>query len=158
MKPTKLRSLVLFALPAAITAFVVATLLVSRGQQAPVSPINLLITLAAIATVLLGLAIPIWRYRSSLKDSGKASKARRSVLCGEGFATCQGKFDCRRAVCWLACWSCAVSALWSSCRPGTCSCQHPWGVCKLCSDHCRHCDRADLSGFQRIQPLILIVR
>jgi cytochrome c oxidase assembly factor CtaG len=34
----------------------------------PVSPSNLLITLAAISAVLLVLSIPIWRYRSALKQ------------------------------------------------------------------------------------------
>ena len=74
MKPTKLRALILFAIPAAIAGFLLASLLVSRGQQVPVSPNNLLITLAAIATVLLGLAIPIWRYRTSLKEPNKRPK------------------------------------------------------------------------------------
>lgn len=74
MKPTKIRLLVLFSIPAAIIGFFLASLLVSRGQQVPVSPTNLLITLAAIATVLLGLAIPIWRYRTSLKEKDKRPK------------------------------------------------------------------------------------
>lgn len=74
MKPTKAISLVLISLPATAAGFFIAALLVSRGQQVPVSPINLLITLAAIATVLLGLSIPIWRYRTALKQAEKRPK------------------------------------------------------------------------------------
>lgn len=68
MKPTKLSKLVLISLPATIAAFFVASFMVGRGLQVPVSPANLLITLAAISAVLLALSIPIWRYRSALKQ------------------------------------------------------------------------------------------
>lgn len=68
MKPTKLSMLVLISLPATIAAFFVASFMVGRGLQVPVSPANLLITLAAISAVLLALSIPIWRYRSALKQ------------------------------------------------------------------------------------------
>jgi NADH:ubiquinone oxidoreductase subunit 5 (subunit L)/multisubunit Na+/H+ antiporter MnhA subunit len=69
MKPTKLSLLALISLPATIAAFFVASFMVGRGLQVPVSPTNLLITLAAISAVLLALSIPIWRYRSALKQS-----------------------------------------------------------------------------------------
>jgi hypothetical protein len=69
MKPTKLSLLLLVSLPTTIAAFFVASFMVGRGLQVPVSPINLLITLAAIAAVLLALSIPIWRYRNALKQS-----------------------------------------------------------------------------------------
>ena len=69
MKPTKLSLLLLISLPTTIAAFFVASFMVGRGLQVPVSPTNLLITLAAISLVLLGLAIPIWRYRTALKQS-----------------------------------------------------------------------------------------
>jgi hypothetical protein len=68
MKPTKLSLLLLISLPTTIAAFFVASFMVGRGLQVPVSPTNLLITLAAIAAVLLALSIPIWRYRSALKQ------------------------------------------------------------------------------------------
>ncbi|CAB4632606.1 unannotated protein [freshwater metagenome] len=70
MKPTKISFLLLIAASAALTGFFGATVLVGRGFQVPVSPANLLITLGAIATVLLGLSIPIWRYRNALKAAG----------------------------------------------------------------------------------------
>ncbi len=69
MKPTKLSLLLLISLPTTVAAFFAASFMVGRGLQVPVSPINLLITLAAIAAVLLALSIPIWRYRNALKQS-----------------------------------------------------------------------------------------
>lgn len=69
MKPTRLSLLVLISLPTTVAAFFVAAFLVGRGLAVPVSPTNLLITLIAISLVLLGLSIPIWRYRSALKQS-----------------------------------------------------------------------------------------
>lgn len=69
MKPTKLSLLLLISLPTTIASFFAASFMVGRGLQVPVSPINLLITLAAIAAVLLALSIPIWRYRNALKQS-----------------------------------------------------------------------------------------
>ena len=69
MKPTKLRFLFLLAIIFAVTGYFVAAFFVSRGFSVPVSPGNLLITLGAIGIVLLALSIPIWRYRSALKDN-----------------------------------------------------------------------------------------
>jgi len=69
MKPTKLSLLLLISIPTTLAAFFVASFMVGRGLQVPVSPTNLLITLAAIAAVLLALSIPIWRYRNALKQS-----------------------------------------------------------------------------------------
>ena len=68
MKPTKLSLLLLIATPTTLASFFVASFMVGRGLQVPVSPANLLITLAAIAVVLLALSIPIWRYRNALKQ------------------------------------------------------------------------------------------
>ena len=68
MKPTKLSLLLLISIPSTLASFFVASFMVGSGLQVPVSPANLLITLAAISAVLLALAIPIWRYRSALKQ------------------------------------------------------------------------------------------
>jgi hypothetical protein len=76
MKPTKLSLLLLISLPTTIAAFFVASFMVGRGLQVPVSPINLLITLAAIAAVLLALSIPIWRYRNALKQTSNQRPKR----------------------------------------------------------------------------------
>jgi len=75
MKLTKLRFLFLLALISSVAGYFVTALLVGRGFQVPVSALNLILTLGAIGVVLLGLAIPIWRYRSALKQqSGKRPK------------------------------------------------------------------------------------
>lgn len=74
MKPTRLTFLAGISLPAVVAGYLIASVVVSRGMQVPVSPVNLLITLAAIATVLLLLSVPIWRYRSSLKQTEKRPK------------------------------------------------------------------------------------
>lgn len=74
MKPTKIWSLASYAFAAAIFAFVLAQILVSRGFSVPVSPINLPITIAAIGLTLAALAIPMIRYRKALKDPKKRAK------------------------------------------------------------------------------------
>jgi hypothetical protein len=76
MKPTKISFLLLISLPTALVGFFLSTVLVGRGFQVPVSPANLLITLIAIAVVLLMLAIPIWRYRNALKQSSAVRPKR----------------------------------------------------------------------------------
>jgi hypothetical protein len=76
MKPTKLSILLLISLPSTLASFFVASFMVGRGLQVPVSPANLLITLAAISVVLLALAIPIWRYRSALKQKSSQRPKR----------------------------------------------------------------------------------
>jgi hypothetical protein len=76
MKPTKLSLLLLISLPTTTAAFFVASFMVGRGLQVPVSPANLLITLAAISAVLLALSIPIWRYRNALKQTPRKRPKR----------------------------------------------------------------------------------
>jgi hypothetical protein len=76
MKPTKLSLLLLISIPTTLAAFFVAGFMVGRGLQVPVSPANLLITLAAISAVLLALSIPIWRYRSALKQNSSQRPKR----------------------------------------------------------------------------------
>lgn len=69
MKPTRTLNLFVIAAIVAIASYFLAGALVSRGMPIPISPNTLLVTLAAIATVLLLLSIPIWRYRNALKTS-----------------------------------------------------------------------------------------
>ena len=76
MKPTKLSLLLLISIPTTLAAFFAAGFMVGRGLQVPVSPANLLITLAAISAVLLALSIPIWRYRSALKQNSSQRPKR----------------------------------------------------------------------------------
>ena len=74
MKPTRIWSLVSYLIAAAIFAAVLAKTLSTRGFAVPVSPINLAITLAGIGIALALLAIPMIRYRSSIKSATKRTK------------------------------------------------------------------------------------
>jgi hypothetical protein len=76
MKPTKLSLLLFISIPSTLASFFVASFMVGRGLQVPVSPANLLITLASISAVLLVLSIPIWRYRSALKQKSSQRPKR----------------------------------------------------------------------------------
>jgi hypothetical protein len=74
MKPTKIWSLVSYLISAAIFGGVLAKTLTMRGFAVPVSPLNLAITLGGIGLALGLLAIPMARYRASLKNSSKRTK------------------------------------------------------------------------------------
>ena len=74
MKPTKIWSLISYAIAAAIFAGVLAKTLTTRGFAVPVSPINLPITLTGIGLALGLLAIPMVRYRNALKSPTKRVK------------------------------------------------------------------------------------
>lgn len=76
MKPTRLSFLFVLGIISAVAGYFVAALLVGRGFPVPVSPINLLITLGAIGVVLLVLSIPIWRYRTQLKQQSSKRPKR----------------------------------------------------------------------------------
>ena len=79
MKPTKVWSLISYAIGATIFAAVLSEVLVSRGRAVPVSPVNLPITIAAIGVALALLAIPMVRYRAALKDAKKPVKRLSSL-------------------------------------------------------------------------------
>jgi hypothetical protein len=69
MKPTKILNLVLVVFITVVASFVAVRFLVGNGQAIPLSPMNLLITLVAIAILLLLLTLPIWQYKSGLKQA-----------------------------------------------------------------------------------------
>jgi hypothetical protein len=77
MKPTKAASVIVTIFAVAIAAFLVVRLMVSNGMAIPTSPTNLLVTLAAIAVILLGLSTPIWRYKASLSQYVKGPRPKR---------------------------------------------------------------------------------
>lgn len=77
MKPTKFFSLVVIVFGISIVAFLAVRLLVANGMAIPASPTNLLITLTAIAIILLALSVPIWRYKSALKESTAKTRPKR---------------------------------------------------------------------------------
>ena len=61
----------------AVVSFLAVRLLVANGLAVPASPTNLLVTLAAIAVILLALTVPIWRYKSSLNQYTKGPRPKR---------------------------------------------------------------------------------
>ena len=67
MKSTKISTLALVASFTSVVSFFAVRLLVANGNPLPVSPVNLLITLVAIALVVLALSLPIWNYKNALK-------------------------------------------------------------------------------------------
>jgi hypothetical protein len=77
MKPTKASHVFVVVLAISVTAFLAVRLMVSNGMAIPASPTNLLVTLAAIAVILLGLSVPIWRYKASLTQYSKGPRPKR---------------------------------------------------------------------------------
>ena len=63
MKPTRIWLLVWNTLGAAILAALVVYLLIGAGLAVPVSGLNLLLTLPAIALIDIALVWPIMRYK-----------------------------------------------------------------------------------------------
>ena len=77
MKPTKIWSLLVATIAAAVVTFVAVKALIANGGSVPVAPNNLLISIPLIALVELAAAIPIFRYRRELAKfavSGKRPK------------------------------------------------------------------------------------
>ncbi len=82
MKPTSALPLIIWVIAAAIFSGLLGLFRLSHGQSVPVSPINIILTLPAIALVLLALAYPIYRYRKQLLDwasMGTAGGSQKSA-------------------------------------------------------------------------------
>ena len=77
MKPTKASVVLVIVFGVTVVSFVAVRLLVANGMAVPASPTNLIVTLAAIALILLGLTIPIWRYKASLTQYTKGPRPKR---------------------------------------------------------------------------------
>lgn len=77
MKPTRVLTLVGWAVSAATAGFLFAKFRVAIGAQIPVTPWNLIVTLAAIAVILAVFALPMWRYRRALAQKLKDASAPR---------------------------------------------------------------------------------
>lgn len=77
MKPTKVLTLVGWAVPAATVGYLLSKIITSNGGQVPVTPINLLLTLVAISIILAGFAVPMLRYRRALTEQKKNSSSPR---------------------------------------------------------------------------------
>lgn len=72
MKPTKILNLIVATAVAAISTYLLIRFAVGAGFKVPVSGLNLILTLPIIGAIVLILAIPIIRYRRSLRDLTKA--------------------------------------------------------------------------------------
>jgi hypothetical protein len=77
MKPTKASVVLVILFGVTVVSFLAVRLLVANGMAVPASPTNLLVTLAAITLILLGLTIPIWRYKASLTQYTKGPRPKR---------------------------------------------------------------------------------
>jgi hypothetical protein len=77
MKPTKASVVLVTVFGVTVISFLAVRLLVANGMAVPASPTNLLVTLAAIAVILLALTIPIWRYKASLSQYSKGPRPKR---------------------------------------------------------------------------------
>jgi len=77
MKPTKASLVLVVVTGVTVLSFLAVRLMVSNGMAVPVSPTNLIVTLAAIALILLGLSVPIWRYKASLTQYTKGPRPKR---------------------------------------------------------------------------------
>jgi hypothetical protein len=77
MKPTKMSVVLVIVFGVTVVSFLAVRLLVANGMAVPASPTNLLVTLAAIAVILLALTIPIWRYKASLTQYTKGPRPKR---------------------------------------------------------------------------------
>jgi hypothetical protein len=66
VKPTKIWTLVGWAVSATTAGYLIPKLIVAGGGPIPVSPWNIIATLPAIGILLLLMAIPLIRYRRAL--------------------------------------------------------------------------------------------
>lgn len=66
MKPTRILTLIGWAVSATTAGYLLPKLVIANGGATPISPWNIIITLPAIAIVLLLMAIPLIRYRRAL--------------------------------------------------------------------------------------------
>lgn len=72
MKPTKILNLIVATAIAAISTYLLIRFAVGAGFKVPVSGLNLILTLPIIGAIVLVLAVPIIRYRHSLREFAKA--------------------------------------------------------------------------------------
>jgi uncharacterized membrane protein YidH (DUF202 family) len=77
MKPTKIMTLVGWAVSATTAGYLLPKFVVSAGGAIPISPLNIIVTLPLIGILLILMAIPMFRYRkASLARSKDISKQR----------------------------------------------------------------------------------
>ena len=80
MRTTRFSMLAILAAVAAVAAFVVATVLVSRGMPLPEMPRTMLLSLPSIAVVLGALGYPMFKYRRALRARTTADAAKKPAV------------------------------------------------------------------------------
>ena len=68
VKPTRVLTLALHAVAVAIAAYILVRVMIGAGWALPISQLNLVLTVPAIALINLGLVWPILRYKKALAD------------------------------------------------------------------------------------------
>ena len=74
MKPISPLIIVAWVLVSGIVGFGYSTYAVNNGLEVPISGITLALSTALIAVVLLGLAVPIWKYKRTITKALTTSK------------------------------------------------------------------------------------
>ena len=69
MKQTQFWTLLGWAISATTAGYLLPKVIVANGGSVPVTPVNVIITLAIIAIVLVLFAIPVFKYNRALKKS-----------------------------------------------------------------------------------------
>jgi hypothetical protein len=77
MKPTKVLTLIGWVIPAATAGYLFSRVITANGGQVPVAPVNLILTVLAIAVILFAFALPMLRYRRALAEQLKNTSAPR---------------------------------------------------------------------------------
>ena len=67
MKPISVIGVICWALLAALAGFGFSNWAIANGFHIPVSGITLSVSVAVVATILLVLVLPIWKYKRNLK-------------------------------------------------------------------------------------------
>jgi hypothetical protein len=74
LKPISPLIITAWVLVSGIVGFGYSTFAVNNGLEVPISGITLSISTAFIAVILLGLAVPIWKYKRSITKALTTSK------------------------------------------------------------------------------------
>ncbi len=74
MKPISPLIITAWVLVSGIVGFGYSTFAVNNGLEVPISGITLALSTALIAVVLLGLAVPIWKYKRTITKALTTSK------------------------------------------------------------------------------------
>ena len=74
MKPISPLIIAAWVLVSGIVGFGYSTFAVNNGLEVPISGITLALSTALIAVVLLGLAVPIWKYKRTITKALTTSK------------------------------------------------------------------------------------